>query len=130
VALTRFGASALTPLESAGLAGSYDKSQLPVEGGSFLKIDNPSVMLTTWKLAEDGDGSILRLQETSGHEASVMVSSPFLTFADASVNSLLEEQRSELPVRDGSISTTLKPFEVQTIRVHAVSKLAPQKESQ
>jgi hypothetical protein len=130
VALTRFGASALTPLESAGLAGSFDKSQLPVEGGSFLKIDNPSVMLTTWKLAEDGDGSILRLQETSGHEASVMVSSPFLTFADASVNSLLEEQRSELPVRDGSISTTLKPFEVQTIRVHAVSKLAPQKESQ
>jgi hypothetical protein len=130
VALTRFGQNALTPLESAGVAGSFDKTQLPVEGGSFLKIDNPSVLLTTWKLAEDGDGSILRLQETSGHEASVTVSSPFLTFANAWVNSLLEEKRFELSVRDGAISTRLEPFEVQTIRVHVVSKLAQQRESQ
>jgi hypothetical protein len=130
VALTRFGASALTPLESAGIAGSFDKTQLPIEGGSFLKVDNPSVMLTTWKLAEDGDGSIVRLQETSGHEASVTVSSPLLTFANASVNSMLEDKGTELSVRDGTIRTMLKPFEVQTIRVHAVSNLAPQKDTQ
>jgi alpha-mannosidase len=86
--------------------------------------------LTTWKLAEDGDGSILRLQETSGHETLTTVSSPYLTVTQAWVSSLLEEKRSELSIHDGTISTTLKPFEVQTIRMHATSKLTSQKDTQ
>ena len=130
VALTRFGWNALTPLESAGVAASLDKTLLPVEGGNLLKVDSPAVVLTTWKLAEDGDGSILRLQETSGHETLTTVSSPYLTVTQAWVSSLLEEKRSELSVHDGTISTTLKPFEVQTIRMHATSKLTSQKDMQ
>ena len=130
VALTRFGSNALTPLESAGVAGSFDKSQLPIEGGSFLKIDGSTVSLTTWKLAEDGDGSILRLQETAGKPAKVAISSPALTFLKAWSCSLLEENRSEIAVGDGTISTTLGPFEVKTIRVRTNSKLARPVEAQ
>jgi alpha-mannosidase len=130
VALTRFGSDALTPLESAGVAGSFDKTQLPVEGGSFLKIDNPTVSLSTWKLAEDGDGSILRLQETSGGTAQVAVTSPFLSFSRAWDCSLVEDNRSEIPVSDGVIRTTLGPFEVKTIRVRTSSKLASPMEAE
>ena len=128
--MTRFGSNALTPLESAGVAGSFDKTQLPVEGGSFLKIDSPTVSLSTWKLAEDGDGSILRLQETSGRAAEVAISSPFLTFSRAWDCSLVEDNRSEIPVNDGAIRTTLGPFEVKTIRVRTSSKLASTMEAQ
>jgi alpha-mannosidase len=130
VALTRFGSSALTPLESASVAGSFDQTQLPVEGGSFLKIDNPTVSLSTWKLAEDGDGSILRLQETAGGTAQVAISSPFLTFSRAWDCTLVEDNRSEIPVSDGAIRTTLGPFEVKTIRVRTSSKLAWPMEAQ
>jgi alpha-mannosidase len=130
VELSRFGSNSLTPLESAGVAGSFDKSQLPIEGGSFLKIDNPTVNMTTWKLAEDGDGSILRLQETGGRTVKVTISSPLLTFSKAWSCSLLEENRSEIAVSDGTISTTLEPFEVKTIRVRANSKLARAVEAQ
>ena len=46
-----------------------------------LLIDNPSVVLSAWKKAEDGRGYILRLYETTGQEQSAVLSFPALSFS-------------------------------------------------
>ncbi|HEX6880188.1 MAG TPA: polysaccharide lyase family protein [Terriglobales bacterium] len=122
-ALTRFGSEALTPLESAGVAASFGKTRLPVEGTSLLKVDDPSAMVTTWKLAEDGDGSILRIQDIGGQASKVRLSSPYLRFTQAWECSPLEDNRAQLSVQDGTVEVTLEPFQVKTVRVHTQSVL-------
>lgn len=130
VALARFGWEALTPVESGTVAASLDATRLPIESGSFLKTDSREAIVTTWKLAEDGDGTILRVQETGGQESHVRLSSPFLRIGRAWDCSVLEEKRSEIPVQDNVLELDLKPFQVRTVRVQSVSGLPAQKEGQ
>jgi alpha-mannosidase len=89
----------------------------------MLTIDNPAVVLTTWKLAEDGQGSILRLVETAGAQQNVIVSSDHLALKKAWTCSVLEDNRSELPVSTSGIALSVGPFEVVTLRVQSEPKL-------
>jgi len=122
-AANRFGLDAMTPLESDAVAASYAPSTLPSTEASFVHIDNPDVVLTTWKRAEDGDGTILRLQETGGVSARVELHSAFLKFTRGWLCSSLEDRQSELTASDGNIEVSLKPFQVVTLRVETVSNL-------
>lgn len=123
-ALTRFGLNALTPLERDDVPASTDRSPLPTEQASMLEISAPSVTLLTWKKAEDGDGSILRLQEAGGKASEVTLRSPFLRFDRAWTCNVLEDNQSELPSLDGNVSVSMKPFQVRTIRVRTTSRIA------
>ena len=78
--LTRMGwesmeAPAVDVVASQDKAGNPGEP-LPAEGTSFLEISSPNVALVTWKLAEDGKGTILRLQETAGQASEVTVRLP------------------------------------------------------
>src|SRR6266513_1544239 len=69
---TRLAWSSLRPVELDYVVGQ-DKAgnperPLPPEGSSFLEIDQPNVALVNWKLADDGQGTILRLQEFAGRD--------------------------------------------------------------
>ncbi len=116
--LTRFGLEALTPLERDDVPGTQDSSLLPNRGASLLEIGNPGVTLLTWKRAEDGDGTILRLQDTAGEASNIKIHSPFLTFERAWLCNLLEDKQTEITMQGGDLSVPIKPFQVLTLRLH------------
>src|ERR1017187_2662931 len=78
VALRRLGRESRRPLEpggwtrneKAGLRGS-----LPAPPASFLALDGDGIEWETLKPAEDGEGYIVRLLETSGREGKAHLSS-------------------------------------------------------
>jgi alpha-mannosidase len=115
--LTRFGLEALTPLEHDDLAASEDASSLPNRQASLLEVANPGVTLLTWKRAEDGDGTILRLQDTVGEPSEVRIHSQYLTFEHAWLCDLLEENQSEFKTEGGDLSVSIKAFQVLTLRL-------------
>jgi hypothetical protein len=121
--LTRFGLNALTPLERDDVAGSTDASLLPRDQASMLEIGNPNITLLAWKAAEDGDGMILRLQETAGKGGGVSLRGRYLHFEQAWLCNLLEENKSSLAVEGGSLKTTINPYQVLTIRVRTAPNL-------
>jgi hypothetical protein len=127
--LTRFGLEALTPLERDDVSASQDASLLPNREASLLEIANPGVTLLTWKRAEDGDGTILRLQENLGESSDVRIHSQYLTFQRTWLCDLLEENRSELKTEDDKLNVPIKPFQVLTLRLRTVPHI-PQGDGQ
>ncbi len=115
-----FGREAMTPLEATELPASIGPSRLPLTGAGLLEVDNPSVVVSTWKMAEDGGATVLRLQETAGTTAHLRVRSDYFNFVHAWKATALEDQLSEIPVRDGAIELALEPFETLTLRVDTV----------
>ena len=113
--LTRSGWAQMTPLESDVVSASLRPS--PVHSASFLTLDNANVVLSTWKRAEDGNGSILRFTEIAGQPQTLHLSTPHLQLDKVWKCSLLEECTQELPVRDGGVAIEMKPFEILTLRL-------------
>jgi len=121
--LTRFGWEALSPLEHDEISASQDVSLLPNQEASLLEVENPEVMLLTWKRAEDGDGTILRLQETAGAASEVRIDSRYLTFDRAWLCDLLEENQSELKTDSSNLMVPIKPFQVLTLRLRTAPRI-------
>lgn len=117
VELTRNGMSELTPLELGQAGPAREQGPITATASSFLNISNPNVGVVTWKLAEDGNGSILRLQELSGNAGKVRVSSPFFSIREAWDCNLLEDNRAKLTAEHGSVEVNVKPFSVVTLRI-------------
>ena len=115
--LTRFGLEALTPFERDDVSSSQDASPLPNQEASLLEMANSGVTLLTWKRAEDGDGTLLRLQDTTGESSDVKIHSQFLTFERAWVCDLLEQKQSELKTDGENLNVPIKAFQVLTLRL-------------
>lgn len=97
-------------------AGNPDEP-LPAEGTSFLEIDAPNVVLVTWKLAEDGKGTILRLVETAGQSTEATIKLPHSKLQSASLCNSVEDRLRDLSVTDNQIHLTFSPHEVLTVRL-------------
>ncbi len=123
-ALSRVGWDAMTPLESDLVNAAFTRGPLPATQASILQIDNPNVALTTWKRAENDDGSILRLVEFSGKPQPVHITSAFFKISGAWNCSLLEERGSSIAVSESGIDVSLSPFEIKTIALRATSTLS------
>lgn len=91
---------------------------LPATGASLLEIQNPNVALVTWKLAEDGQGTILRLKELAGRSEDVTVTAPYATIRSASLCDSVEDNLHALPVADNQVYLNFKPFQVLTVRLN------------
>jgi len=122
--LTRTGWNTMTPLEADQAYAAFSPGALPATQGKILEMDNPNVVLSTLKRAEDGQGTILRLVEISGKEQSVHITSPYLKIAKIWNCSVLEENTSPLDISNSSISVTLGPFEIKTMRMQTTSLLS------
>jgi alpha-mannosidase len=107
----------MTPLEITQVPQTSGESELPLDDAGLLEIDGPGVNLSTWKMAEDGQGSVLRLQETSGRASRVQMKSKYFKFVRAWVASELEDKMSPLELQDGSIEVAMQPFQTLTLRV-------------
>lgn len=120
-ALTHLGLEEMRPVE-LNYVVSQDKvgnppRPLPAEGDTFLRIEGQDVALLTWKQAEDGNGTILRLLETSGHASETTVRFLHSNIASARLCSGVEEDTGNLPVEDQTVHLSFRPFEVLTVRV-------------
>ena len=140
--LSRMGWEEITPLET-DLVTSQDKavaqneaalpaavtadsgSQRSLDGkqGSFLKVDDPNVLLETWKPAEDGDGTILRFLDLGGAERTVTVRTPTLHVDRVTLTDAVERGATAVPLAgDDQFHFTIHPHEIVTLRMVAVSK--------
>jgi hypothetical protein len=120
--LTRLGDEAMTPLEVDQVGAAITAGKLPSDEASLLEVDNRSVGVATWKLAEDGHGSILRLAETSGKPQSVRIRSAYLKMDQVWRCSLLEDDLQQLKVDGNGLEShgfqiEVKPFEIVTLRL-------------
>jgi alpha-mannosidase len=124
-ASTRFGIEAMTPLEVTQVPQAPGELRLPLDQAGLLEIDGPGVNLSTWKMAEDGQGSVLRLQETAGRASRVQIKSKYFKFVRAWVATGLEDNVSPLELLDGGIEVAVQPFQTLTLRVETET-LVPQ----
>ena len=121
---SRLGWEETTPLERT-LVKSQDKTYpfkntLPAARMSFLQVDSPGVFLSTWKRAEEGDGSVLRFIELGGTPARVSVASPLLGAAEAC--NAVEECGQTLHASAGGFSFDLRPRQIFTVRAKAATR--------
>ena len=105
----------MTPLESDPVLPGVAPFGLTAR--SFLAIDNPNVVISTWKRAEDGDGSIVRLTEVSGHAQTVHLTTPLLRLEKVQTCSLLEHCNNPIPLEDGDAVFEMQPFTIVTLRL-------------
>lgn len=90
---------------------------------TLLGIDNPQVVLTSWKQAEDGNGWVLRLYESQGRRARTTVTLPRPVLR-AQKTDLLERAETGLPFTSNRLTLTLGPYEIQTVRVEVGAQQA------
>jgi alpha-mannosidase len=120
-ALTKLGLDEMRPAELDYVV-SQDKPgnpprPLPAEGASFLELTGEDVALVTWKEAEDGKGTILRLQEIAGNTSESVIRPVQGRIASAALCSGVEQDLRTLPLENGAIRVELQPFEVATVRI-------------
>jgi hypothetical protein len=122
--LTRMGWGTMTPLESDSIGAAFTPGVLPPTESELMQVDNPNVAVVTWKLAENGDGSIVRLEEIAGLAERVNLTGKFWKIVRAWQCTALEENQSSLPVKDSGVELSLGPFEILTIRLHTAGALS------
>ncbi len=124
-ALTHLAIDEMRPAEidyvvSQDKAGNPPRP-LPATGQSFLETDGSGVSLITWKAAEDGGGTILRLAETTGKPNEATLRLLHGKVNSASLCSAVEESRSPLSVQNqgghSSLHLSFQPFQVLTVRL-------------
>jgi hypothetical protein len=114
----QFGREVLQPL-IAWRADGKNKGSLK-SSGSFMSVDVPNVMCSVIKPSEmNGDGFIVRLNETEGRETTAVVSLPMMPeIESARMVTLVEnDTKEELPVRKNSFGLKMPKFGVKTVRV-------------
>jgi alpha-mannosidase len=73
--------------------------------------------LTALKLAEDGDGIIIRLIETQGKATTATVTLPHIAVADAKVTNLVEQDKGRADFTEHEIQADIGAFGITTIRI-------------
>jgi alpha-mannosidase len=120
--LSHMGWEEMTPLETDEVT-SQDKAlnqPRPLDGkqGSFLDVQDPSLLLETWKPAEDGNGTILRFLDLGGAVRDVTVHTSLLQIDQAWQTDAVERNGKALSLAgsDG-FQFTVHPHEIVTVRL-------------
>ncbi|MDF2716843.1 MAG: hypothetical protein K0R28_3768, partial [Paenibacillus sp.] len=115
----RFGMNASNALQANVIASSQaGGAGLAADKDQFIGIDKDNVVLTTAKLAEaSGEGTILRFNETLGRDTKVTVNVGFLQPEAVVETDLVENDRSPLALKDGTVSFTIKAHGWMTLRL-------------
>lgn len=95
--------------------GTPDESD-PSQAFSFASTDAPNVTIETVKKAETGDDLIVRIFENANRRADATIVFG-LPIAKASLVNMIEDYHKDLIVTDNSVSISLRPFEVATIKL-------------
>ena len=92
---------------------------------SLLKISNDHINIQAIKMAEDGSGVVMRLQELNGQACSSVKLSAALPIVAADMLDGVERSlNTNLGIKKGALSLNFEPNELKTIRLKfAVAKL-------
>jgi alpha-mannosidase len=129
-ALARMGWEETTPLERT-LVKSQDQTYparktLPATKSSLLEVDNPSVLLSAWKQAEDGTGTVMRFIELGGKRGGVTVGGPLLDASAAVACNAVEECDRPVPGGAGGLRFEIGPRQIFTLWVNGARETWPQ----
>jgi alpha-mannosidase len=119
--LSHLGWEEMSPLETNEIT-PQDKAISPPRPlasteSSFLQVDQPNVVLVTWKRAEDERGTILRFVEVNGERSTVKVDIPILNLQSGWICNAMEKNQQPLAVSGHSFQFPVKPFEIVTLRI-------------
>jgi hypothetical protein len=121
--LARIGRAAMTPLELGQLVGNdkFGNPERPLTTAptSFLGVDAANVTVENWKVAEDGNGTVVRLLEIGGAATVAHLTLPLFSVERVWLATAAEENQEELKVNGHSVEVNLKPHESLTLRILA-----------
>ncbi len=86
------------------------------EAESFVKVDQPNIVIETVKKAEDGHGFIIRLYESQRKRGEFTLSTIF-QMAEAWRTNILEENKEEILVAGKELKYRIKPYQILTLRL-------------
>ena len=121
-ALSHMSWEEVTPLEEDEIR-SQDKAldlPRPLDGkqASFMTVDDPDLLLETWKPAEDGDGTIVRFLDLGGKPRTVTMSTPLLALDKATETDAVERNQKSLPLQGShGFQVDVHPHEIVTVRL-------------
>ncbi len=96
---------------------------LSAKADSFIDIEDPSVVLETWKAAEDGNGTILRFLDLGGTQRTITVQSKLLELKGAWQTDAVERNQAALSlVGERGFKFTIHKNEIVTIRIVKTEK--------
>lgn len=121
-ALSRMGWMEATPLENDEIRSQDKALDLPrsLDGKqqSFVTIDDKDVVLDTWKPAENGNGTILRLIDLGGQARDVKVEVPLVDVSKAVLTDAVERDEKALATEGAhGFEVSVKPHGIVTVRV-------------
>lgn len=88
-----------------------------LEPNNYLSVDKDNIIVESMKLAEDGSGDIImRVYESKRAKTNVHIKLN-IPFSNVYKCNMLEVIQDDLLTKNNTISTTLNPFEILTIRV-------------
>ena len=90
------------------------KGSLP-ETFSLVSVDKANVIVETVKQAEDGSGTVVRMYESTNSKTACRVSIG-IPVERVSVCDLQENELETLPVENSSVTLTVKPYEIVTLK--------------
>lgn len=111
----RAGYELNNPLEPVLCDADVSEGSLPREK-SYLSCGAENVVIDTVKCAEDQSGIIVRLYESSGSKTDTAMEVGFACSRAVECN-LMEEEEREIPLKEGKLSFTMKPFEIKTFKL-------------
>ena len=120
--LSRKGWEEVTPLEEDEIS-TQDKAlnlSRPLDGkqASFVTIDDPDLLLDTWKPAEDGNGTILRLIDLGGISRRARLTTSLLAIDKVFETDAVERNKQPLSVESSNgFWIEVHPHEIVTIRL-------------
>lgn len=114
---------ALGPAQAAAPQSPAGARQLDAKEQSFLEMDDASLLLETWKPAEDGNGTILRFLDLGGPERTVSARIPLLHLAQVTKTDALERGGEPVPLAGGGgFQFTAGPHQIVTLRLVEAAK--------
>lgn len=83
---------------------------------SLISVDADNVVIETVKMAEDGDGMVVRLYECHNRRSEAVLTTG-RTIRQAVETDMLEEKPKELAVEGNRIGIRLLPYEIKTVKI-------------
>ncbi len=118
VASARFGWAASNPLLGVAVKAN-PRGPLPESPTSLISVDEPNVIVTGAKRADEGGDLIVRLWELTGKATTAHLRlDRHIPAAKAQACNLVEEPQSPLDIHDGVIAVPIRASGLATVRIH------------
>jgi alpha-mannosidase len=97
--------------------GELSRSNLPSGEASLVQIEPQDLIINTIKVAQDGQGLVVRVYEAAGRESDGTLTLPFVKLSSARQANAVEVPDEPLVTDAHSVKFHVGPHQVKTIRL-------------